>query len=189
MHRRLLYILFVFSLLTIVFPFVSVAQTTYTDQMVRDHIDLRRKEQIYESQRSKSGKSKKTSKKTTTKPAIRPVEINFGMDMYHPLPEGKSITILLTFTPAGQSAKAFTREHTLTRGKSIQVTGIPVGSYIVTAHSNGEQILLGTECGGPTDPNGGNFSASQRIQITPGKDYYGKNALKSSPSLLYMRVQ
>ena len=193
MHRSFMRLLFLLLAFITIYPFASPAQTTYADQMVRDHIDLRRKEEIYKSQRAEENRKKKTANKTVaTKPAVRPAEINFAVDMYNPLSaqDAKGLNVVFTFMPAGQNTKAITRSQLFTANNSITVTGIPAGDYTVTAGCKSNQkILLATEIGEPTNPNGGNFSSSQSIRVTMGKDSYGNAALKSFPSLLWIRVQ
>lgn len=179
-----------FFLFASVSPAFSFAQTTYTDQMVQDNINLRRKEEIYKSQRAEKAGKKGTGKIVASKPAIQPAEINFSVDMYHPLSsqDEKGLAVSITLTPLAQNAKAITRSHTFVANNSIVVRGIPAGAYTVSATSEDKKILLATECGEPSNPNGGNFSETQRIQVTTGKDDYGNPAMKSTPSLLWVRV-
>lgn len=176
----------------------------YVDQMVIDNMNTRRSAEARRASRGKQKKYQKKSRSSTSKKArpssrLTPVtgQLFLSQDMYSDFgsEDGRAFTLEVRLSPTSGNGKPITKWAKFSPSKgdrSVQIGGLPPGRYAVAArvldeNRNAIPALLGTRCGEPTDPNGGDFAASKVTQLTLGKDPYGRRAVQGGS--LWFRPQ
>lgn len=97
-----------------------------------------------------------------------------------------------SFIDAG-SGKIISKSYKFTyHGSVAEFDDVPAGIYTVKAEAvyNGRKYLvyLGSKDGSPTDPKGGNFAPSIKIEIKREIDDFGTTVLNTFPDTLQVRV-
>ena len=188
--------------------------SSYIDQMVRDNINLRRSTDARRASSKKSSKiktksrtsksrlSRSASSKRVQLAAKSPVlgQLSLGQDMYSSFGDAdpRDFTLEVRLIPVRRSDKAISDKAIVrwarfapSKGnRSARVNGIPVGFYKVSVKVIDDDkktipTLIGTQCGEPTNPNGGNFAPTQPIDLAMGKDYYGNRAIIQKTTLWF----
>lgn len=177
--------------------------SSYVDQMVKDHIDQRRAAQTRRSTAKASSRSRRKHRSSSAAPshkakaATTPLlgAIALSQDMYSSFgnSDTRDFTLEVRLSPTNQSGKTLVRWARFAPSKgnrSVRIGGIPPGRYIVStrvisADKRVTPTLLGTQCGEPSSPNGGDFAATQLSGISITKDDYGKQAIVQEKSLWF----
>jgi hypothetical protein len=184
-------------------PAVCAQYESYADQMVRDNINLRRatearRPSVVSKSKGTGTKSRSASAKKAARPSVPLTEIALGQDLYSSFgkEDQRVFTLEVRLSPVSRGGKPLVKraQFAPSRGKrSVRIAGIPPGRYaasarVLDAGKNVIPVLLGTELGDPTNPNGGNFAPTQVAELMVGKDSYG-NRRVSSRTLFWFRPQ
>lgn len=148
---------------------VCLAQTTYIDQMVRDHINARRFEERLRERRT--GKTKAAAKSKAAAPRRATGLIELSRDLYNGDAEEATWTLEVTLTPQ-QNATKIVRRFPMGKDRpSPQITGVPPGRYLLTARevaSGGaaKTVYVGAEThSSPTEPKKHGLGSSLNITL------------------------
>lgn len=161
---------------------------TFTDQMVLDHMNSRRyadrinaknkhsaKHSGGKSHATKSARSAKAAPKRATV-AAKPVgTLALAQDMFsHFGDDTNKWTLVARLTPQNGGA-VLLRPLPLKGERSVRIENVPPGRYTLTLArqkpgGGTEPVQVGTECGEPTNPNGGNFGPSLPVTFALTKD-------------------
>lgn len=109
---------------------------------------------------------------------------SMSQDMYNSFgaDDARGYRLEVKLTPQDKSGRTMTQSLQLnsnTGKRSGVVTKVPPGRYILTARSVdadgvARPALIGTQCGSPTDPQGGNFGSSLPITMEQIKNQWGR---------------
>jgi len=98
-----------------------------------------------------------------------------SQDMYSSFgnSDARGYRLEVKLTPQGRTGKTITQHLQLNSNKgdrSAVVTKVPPGRYLLTARSIdadgvARPALIGTQCGSPTEPQGGNFGPSLPVTM------------------------
>lgn len=188
--------------LVVVSPQITFGQWDYgqnaIDNIIESRIDRRETAAGIKARKSarRTASRRRSSATTPTRTSARPIlqNLSFYRDTFQNfhLDDTNGYQVNFSFTDAG-SGKIILKSHKFTYYESVAgFDGVPAGIYTVKAEAlyNGRKyaVYLGSEDGSPTDPNGGNFAASIKIEIKRGVDDFGTPVLKTFPDTLHVRV-
>lgn len=199
--------------LTAPFSGVASAQWDYgqhaIDNIIESRIDARKTRARIKARKTGKGKTRVTSKTKSKKVASNrsrlisapakkagvslPSNVSFYRDTYQNFHLDDSKGYVVNFLLTSTSGKVMRRTHNFTYYNSVAKFGdIPAGKYQVVAQGvyGGKKypVHLGSEDGTSTNPLGGNFAPSIRIEVKPGKDQWGTPTLLTLPETLHVRV-
>lgn len=181
--------------------------SSYIDQMVRDHINQRRSEYARGSSRAHGGKrhspqahARRSAAPKKGRAAAKPPPmagtLSFTQDLFSPIGDRdkRAFTLEVRLGRPGGGGPILRRARfTPSQGwESTPFSGIPVGRYVASARvidADGNVIptLLGTRAGEPSDPEGGDFAATQSTDPATHRTRHRVGAHGDAPFPLAMR--
>lgn len=138
-----------------------------------------------------AGKSGASATKNTS--AATPPYVSFLRDSYQDfhLDDSRGYVVNFTFTSATGRAISKSYNYSYQNGLA-EFGGIPAGVYTVKADAvyGGRKypVHLGSQDGSSTNPKGGNFAPTIKIEVKGEADGYGATIMKTFPETLYVRV-
>jgi len=198
--------------------FSAFAQWDYRqdaiDNIIESRIDRRktqariRARKRARTNRRKSSKSK-SAKRTATKPVSKKLvskkatatlphhAIAIHRDTYQDfhMDDINGYVVTFRFTPTGTNRKPIAKTYLYSHLKNRQAAeynDLPIGIYTVQAgavyRGKNYAVHLGTQEGTSTEPTGGNFAPTLKLQVKTAKDAYDDLVVQGFPSIFYIRV-
>ena len=195
--------------LALLFSNAALAQWDYRQDSIYNgveaRIDIRKTRERIKARgaKSKPAKGSSKSRRATRKVVKKKVasfphhDISFLRDSYQHfhLDDANGYVVNFQFTPTGGKGKPLFRTYNynyLKHRHAAEWNDLPTATYLVKAVAEYEgrkyPVHFATEEGTSTNPKGGNFASSLRLEVKPAKDGYGDTVIQGFPKTIYTRV-
>jgi hypothetical protein len=190
--------------LILTFPVLAFGQWDYNqnaiDNIIDSRIDRRKTSKRIRARNGKGGTAnqRKTSTRNGTSPVKNTVattpSVSFLRDSYQDfhLDDDNGYLVNFIFVSV-ESGKTISKSYNYSYYRGLaEFSGIPAGVYTVKASAlyNGKKftVHLGSRDGSSSNPDGGDFAPSIKIEVKAETDDYGTIKMKTFPETLYTRV-
>ena len=193
------------------FQGLALAQWDYGQDSIYNGVEARidiRKTRARMKAKNKNSKRGSRSRRAGRKVARKTVaqkkvatfphhDISFLRDSYQHfhLDDANGYVVNFNLTPINGKGKPIYRTYNysyLKHRHAAEYNDIPSATYVVkaVARYKGKKypVHFATEEGTSTNPKGGNFTSSLRLEVKPAKDGYGDTVIQGFPKTIYTRV-